>query len=96
MIDSSKPSSSWVRAPSTLARSELFRADQARTHCEANKTRCLVHCARGRSRSATIILSWLVSRGGLSLHDAYLLVKRRRPIIGPHGVRQVLMLFRIS
>ncbi len=43
-----------------------------------------VHCMRGRSRSATVVISYLMYRYHLSLAEAYEYVKRRRPFIGPH------------
>jgi protein-tyrosine phosphatase len=46
----------------------------------------LVHCQAGISRSATVILSYLITRKGMSLREAFLLVKERRPQVQPnHG-----------
>mmetsp|Transcript_19257 Transcript_19257/g.31787 ORF Transcript_19257/g.31787 Transcript_19257/m.31787 type:complete len:199 (+) Transcript_19257:400-996(+) len=47
---------------------------------------CLVHCARGRSRSAAVVLAYLMIKEGMNLKQAYLHVKKRRPYIGPAGV----------
>jgi len=44
----------------------------------------LVHCARGRSRSATITIGYLMSRHKWTLRQAFTYVKNKRPIIGPH------------
>lgn len=44
----------------------------------------LVHCAVGRSRSASALLAYLVLHRGMSLVDAYLLVRARRPIVLPN------------
>jgi protein-tyrosine phosphatase len=51
-----------------------------------------VHCARGRSRSATIVLSYLMYMEHKSLRDAFLIVKRARNFIGPHGPLRVQLL----
>jgi hypothetical protein len=45
-----------------------------------------IHCARGRSRSATIVIAYLMFVNKSSLRDSYLIVKRARPFIGPHGL----------
>eukprot|EP01119_Soliformovum_irregulare_P019393 TRINITY_DN6125_c0_g1_i2.p2 TRINITY_DN6125_c0_g1~~TRINITY_DN6125_c0_g1_i2.p2 ORF type:complete len:235 (-),score=33.37 TRINITY_DN6125_c0_g1_i2:39-743(-) len=52
---------------------------------EVGRHACFVHCMRGRSRSATIILSYLMSWERISLAEAYLNVKAKRIAIGPHA-----------
>lgn len=65
-----------------------------------SRTRCIVHCMRGRSRSAGIVIgikkitstfpiltlqsAYLMKRENLSLKDAYSEVKKKRIPIGPH------------
>ncbi|RLN97568.1 hypothetical protein BBJ28_00010968 [Nothophytophthora sp. Chile5] len=44
----------------------------------------LVHCFMGRSRSATIILAYLVSRRGLALSEALRELRRVRPQAQPN------------
>ena len=44
----------------------------------------LVHCMMGISRSATIVIGYLMSRHKMSLNDAFVLVKRKRPAIQPN------------
>lgn len=44
----------------------------------------LVHCAAGVSRSATIMIMYLIQRKSCSLHDAYHHVLERRNIIEPN------------
>ena len=46
--------------------------------------RVLVHCAAGRSRSASIVLAFLVARERLTLHKAFEELKRLRPIVRPN------------
>jgi dual specificity phosphatase 12 len=44
-----------------------------------------VHCMRGRSRSASVVISYLMFKNKMNLKDAYCHVKSKRPFIGPHG-----------
>ena len=62
--------------------------DQAR----AEKRKVLIHCAAGISRSTTLLLVYLMARLDMSLRDAFLLVKRRRPIVCPNSgfVKQLI------
>lgn len=46
--------------------------------------RCLVHCNAGQSRSASIVIFFLMKHGDCSLDDAYHFVKARKPDIGPN------------
>jgi hypothetical protein len=44
----------------------------------------LVHCAAGISRSATIVIMYLMRKHGMSVTTAYKYVAARRPIINPN------------
>eukprot|EP00750_Incisomonas_marina_P028907 INCI7003.3.p1 GENE.INCI7003.3~~INCI7003.3.p1 ORF type:complete len:258 (+),score=40.38 INCI7003.3:266-1039(+) len=44
----------------------------------------LVHCTAGRSRSATVVIAYLVAKCGFSLQAAYQHVKKRRRWIQPN------------
>lgn len=45
----------------------------------------LVHCAGGVSRSATVVLAYLIAREGMSLRDAYEYLSSVRAVIGPNA-----------
>ena len=44
----------------------------------------LVHCQSGMSRSATLVIAFLMSRRGMSLADAYETTRSARPVILPN------------
>jgi len=46
--------------------------------------RVVVHCARGISRSAAIVVAYLILRRAMSFDDALLFVQSRRPIAQPN------------
>ncbi|XP_008052440.1 dual specificity phosphatase 28 [Carlito syrichta] len=45
---------------------------------------CLVYCKNGRSRSATVCTAYLMRYRGLSLAQAFQMVKRARPVAEPN------------
>jgi protein-tyrosine phosphatase len=47
--------------------------------------RVLVHCMAGVSRSATIVIAYLMHRMKLTLEEAHVLVKTRRKCIHPNS-----------
>jgi len=50
--------------------------------CEQGGGRALVHCKMGRSRSATLVLMWMVFRHGMTLAAAWRKLKGCRRQIG--------------
>jgi hypothetical protein len=46
--------------------------------------RCILHCMRGRSRSAAVAIAYLMRHNSWSLRESYTHVKERRGAIGPH------------
>merc|ERR1712176_1621640 len=44
----------------------------------------LVHCRAGVSRSASVIIAYLMTYQGYSLHEAFFLVKSHRSVITPN------------
>jgi len=53
--------------------------------CKAAGGRVLVHCMAGRSRSATVVIWYLMKSRGMSLHDAFFHTKRARPCAFPNA-----------
>ncbi|MBN3315984.1 DUS10 phosphatase, partial [Atractosteus spatula] len=53
---------------------------------EAHQSRkgLLIHCQAGVSRSATIVIAYLMKHTRMTMTDAYKFVKTRRPIISPN------------
>ncbi|XP_072496437.1 dual specificity phosphatase 28 [Notamacropus eugenii] len=45
---------------------------------------CLVYCKNGRSRSAAVCTAYLMRHGGLSLEQAFQVVKKARPVAEPN------------
>ncbi|KAH9584154.1 Dual specificity phosphatase [Trypanosoma melophagium] len=57
------------------------------TPTSSNSSQCprvLVHCQRGRSRSATVVLAYLIRRNGWTVAEALQYVTRRRPRVEPN------------
>lgn len=55
-------------------------------HPEApSNKRVLCHCAAGISRSATVVIAWMMKTYGMSKDKALQFVKSRRPIINPNS-----------
>lgn len=51
----------------------------------------LIMCAAGISRSATFTLAYLVERG-YDLHEAFVHLRKRRPIVAPHPILWISLL----
>ncbi|RNA01045.1 dual specificity phosphatase 1 isoform X1 [Brachionus plicatilis] len=59
-------------------------AFQVIDHARLTNGKILVHCKKGKSRSATIIIAYLMSRYNLSYHQAYQYVQSRKSNINPN------------
>jgi hypothetical protein len=60
----------------------------ATTFCHVNlqqrTTNVLVHCEMGVSRSATVVLAYLMRYHGMTRDEAYIAIKKKRPKIEPN------------
>jgi len=58
---------------------------------ESKNAKVLVHCVEGVSRSASIVIAYLMSERGMSFSQALRIVKRRRAVVSPNPgfVRQL-------
>jgi hypothetical protein len=66
------------------------------SHIQSGKN-IYIHCAMGISRSATIVIAYIMQKNKLSYNDAYKFVKEKRPQIDPNfGFCCQLMLFEKS
>ncbi|KAK4372468.1 hypothetical protein RND71_007852 [Anisodus tanguticus] len=45
----------------------------------------LVHCFAGKSRSATIVIAYLMKKHGMSQSEAFQFVKSKRPVVSPNA-----------
>lgn len=53
--------------------------------CVVMNERCLIHCAMGASRSATLVICWLMTRQKMSLRKALNHCKARRYAVRPNN-----------
>ena len=54
--------------------------------CAADGGKVLVHCVAGKSRSASIVIAYMMKTLKMSFYSTFRLVKEKRPGIGPnHG-----------
>ncbi|CAF1128572.1 unnamed protein product, partial [Brachionus calyciflorus] len=65
-------------------RHHFDEAFQVIDHARLTNGKILVHCKKGKSRSATIIIAYLMSRYNWSFSYAYWFVKSRRMNINPN------------
>lgn len=49
-----------------------------------SQSNVLIHCQAGVSRSATIVVAYLMQHCNLSMNEAYSLVKNKRSVISPN------------
>jgi protein-tyrosine phosphatase len=59
---------------------EIAKVEEARI----NNKHVLVHCALGKSRSASIVIAYLMKYQKMTLREAYQYGKSRRPVVSPN------------
>lgn len=65
--------------------------------CRNEGGKVLVHCQAGISRSAAVVIAYLMKEEGMSLRDAFFYVKSKRSQIGPNvGFFRQLTEFEVS
>eukprot|EP00088_Acartia_fossae_P041529 TRINITY_DN43440_c0_g1_i11.p1 TRINITY_DN43440_c0_g1~~TRINITY_DN43440_c0_g1_i11.p1 ORF type:complete len:204 (-),score=14.94 TRINITY_DN43440_c0_g1_i11:250-828(-) len=70
--------------PEQDIKSALNESGEILLNCKKTGSKCIVHCNAGVSRSATIVIGYLMLREGSTFHQAFQLVKSRRPMINPN------------
>ncbi|KAE8634210.1 hypothetical protein XENTR_v10002231 [Xenopus tropicalis] len=62
------------------------------TKAKKNKSKCLVHCKMGVSRSASTVIAYAMKENGWSMEKAYNFVKQKRSVTRPNAgfMRQLL------
>ena len=65
-------------------REDFERAFRFIESARMSQGKIIVHCARGISRSATIIMAYLMFRHGMSMMNSYSYVKLLRPVVNPN------------
>ena len=82
------------REQTDLLSSFLGAIDFIRTSLATAGGKVLVHCGAGRSRSATVLLSYLMSENSWDYDTALTFLKTKRPMVQPNkGFEQQLRLF---
>ncbi|KAH9056735.1 protein-tyrosine phosphatase-like protein [Lactarius vividus] len=51
---------------------------------ESRSNRVMVHCAMGVSRSATVVIAYLIATSRMTVHEALAAVRAKRPIVRPN------------
>lgn len=75
-------------------RSDFDAAFKFIDDCLINKGKIIINCARGISRSATIVIAYLMFRYKMSLNDSFNLIVRLRPQVRPNSnFRRQLQLY---
>ena len=68
--------------------------EKAHDFINNSQNNVLIHCYAGVSRSATIVLSYLIKYHNMTVQDAKAFVKKKRPCICPnHGFISQLIAF---
>ncbi len=72
----------YERIPMLDDVSQILMIDEAFKFLDELNGNVLVHCQAGKSRSAAILIAYIMTKNKIQYEEAYELVKKYRPIIG--------------
>jgi hypothetical protein len=61
-----------------------FQPEPTKAPPQHHRPRLFIHCSAGQSRSAALLLHYLMTRHGLRYAAAYALLRRQRPVVDIH------------
>lgn len=78
---SKRPNSDTDRTGAKINEENLKLIHDTITKAYIDKAKILVHCKGGVERSPLVVATWLQKVRGLTLDEAYTLIKLRRPVV---------------
>ena len=70
--------------PDSHSTNILFKFDKIYRFIDNSKTGVLVHCAKGHSRSASIVIAYLMKKYSIRYEHAFKFLKKARPSVNPN------------
>ena len=64
---------------------QFDEVEQKAKQMRSSNTKVLVHCQMGRSRSATLVIMYLIYKFKISSNTALEMVKQRRQVVDPNN-----------
>jgi len=64
--------------------SVFYDAIKFMEECEDGKGKCYLHCVQGISRSATLVMSYLILKRGWDYKTTFEFIQTKRPIVNPN------------
>jgi Dual specificity phosphatase, catalytic domain len=82
---SKRPNSDTDRTGAKVNEENLDLIHELITNSFIDKSRILIHCRGGVERSPLVVATWLRSKRGFTLDDAYKYIMDRRPVVEYRG-----------